>query len=63
MVFLLGLAAEDKDVVHVDDHNPFVNELSEDVVHTSSGTLLAVSETKEHDKRFEQPRFITFSIF
>src|SRR5882724_12377161 len=33
MVFLLCLATENEDVVHVDDYNSFINEFSEDVVH------------------------------
>ena len=54
MVFLLHLAAEDEDVIHVDDHNSFVDELSEDVVHHHLEHCWAVSETKEHDKGFKQ---------
>src|SRR5882724_10485275 len=54
MVFLLCLATKDEDVVHVDDYNSFVNELSEDVVHHCLECRWAVSETKEHDKRFKQ---------
>ena len=52
MVFLLCLAAEDVDVIHVDDCNSFINELSEDVIHHLEHRW-AVSGTKEHDKRFE----------
>src|SRR5882672_3571887 len=54
MVFVLCLAAKDEDVIHVDDHNSFVDELSEDVVHHHLEFHWTVSETKEHDKRFKQ---------
>src|SRR5882724_4452632 len=54
MVFLLCLATKDEDVVHVDDYNSFVNEFSEDVIHHHLECCWAVSETKEHDKRFKQ---------
>src|SRR5882724_4343618 len=54
MVFLLCLATKNEDVVHVDDYNSFVNEFSEDVIHHRLERCRAVSETKEHDKRFEQ---------
>src|SRR5882724_4548632 len=54
MVFLLCLATKNEDVVHVDDYNSFVDELSEDVIHHRLEHRQAVSETKEHDKRFEQ---------
>ena len=53
-MLLLGLANKDEDVVHVDDYNSFVNEFSEDVVHHRLERRWAVSETKEHDKRFKQ---------
>ena len=49
MVFLLCLAPKDEDVVHVDDYNSFVNELSEDVIHHHLEHHQAVSETKEHN--------------
>ena len=52
VVFLFCLAAEDEDVVHVDDHDSFVDELLEDVVHHCLEHHQAVSETKRHDKRF-----------
>src|SRR5882724_4754865 len=54
MVFLLCLATKDEDVVHVDDYNSFINESSENVIHHRLECCQAVSETKEHDKRFEQ---------
>src|SRR5882672_8298368 len=54
VVFLLLLATKDEDVVHIDDHNSFINELSEDVIHHHLEHCRAVSETKEHDKRLEQ---------
>jgi len=54
VVFLLHLATKDEDVVHVDDHNSFINELSEDVIHHHLEHRQAVSETKEHDKGFKQ---------
>src|SRR5882672_181475 len=41
-------------VIHVDDHNSFIDELLEDVIHHHLEHFQAVSETKEHDKRFEQ---------
>src|SRR5882672_340987 len=54
MVFLLCLAAKYEDVIHVDDHNAFIDELSEDVIHHHLECHQAVSETKEHDKGFKQ---------
>src|SRR5882672_4029909 len=54
MVFHFCLATKDEDVVHVDDYNSFVNELSEDVIHHCLECRRAVSETKEHDKGFKQ---------
>ena len=45
LVLLLCLATEDEDVVHVDDYNPFVYELSEDVIHHHLECCQAVSET------------------
>src|SRR5882724_2074447 len=54
MVFLLCLATKNEDVVHVYDYNSFIDELSEDVIHHRLENCWAVSETKEHDKRFEQ---------
>src|SRR5882672_3289022 len=54
MVFLFCLTAKDEDVVHVNDHNSFIDELSEDVIHHCLEHRQAVSETKEHDKRFKQ---------
>src|SRR5882724_5466058 len=54
MVFLLCLATENEDIVHVDDYNSFIDELSEDVIHHHLECCQAVSETKEHDKRFKQ---------
>src|SRR5882724_7341998 len=54
MVFLHCLATENEDVIHVDDYNSFVDELSEDVIHHHLECRWAVSETKEHGKKFEQ---------
>ena len=54
VVFLFCLAAEYEDVVHVDDHNSFVDELSEDVIHHHLECHRTVGETKEHDKGFKQ---------
>src|SRR5882672_8826494 len=54
MVFLFCLTTEDEDVVHVDDYDSFVDELLENVVHHHLECHRAVSETKEHDKRFKQ---------
>src|SRR5882672_6862829 len=54
MVFLLQLATEYEDVVHVDDHDSFIDELSEDVIHHHLECRQAVSETKENDKRLKQ---------
>jgi len=51
---LLGLAAKDEDIVHVDDHNSFVYEFSEDVIHHHLECFQTVSETKEHELGFEQ---------
>jgi len=44
MVFLLCLATENEDVIHVDDYNSFINELSEDVIHHHLERRWAVSE-------------------
>src|SRR5882724_11233805 len=57
MVFLLRLATKNEDVIHVDDYNLFIDELSEDVIHHCLEYRRAVSETKEYDKRFEQALF------
>src|SRR5712664_1688814 len=54
MMFLLCLTAEDEDVIHVDDYDSFVYELSEDVIHHRLERCQTVSETKEHDKGFGQ---------
>src|SRR5882672_8450488 len=51
MVFLLGLAAEDEDVIHVDHYNSFVNELLEDVIHHCLECCQTIGETKKHDKK------------
>src|SRR5882672_9914189 len=53
-VFLFFLSTEDEDVIHIDDYNSFVDELLEDVIHHHLEHHRAVSETKEHDKGFEQ---------
>jgi len=63
MMFLLGLAADDEDVVHVDGHDSFVNELSKDVINHCLECHWAVSETKEHDKRFKQALVIQKATF
>jgi len=44
-----SLAAENKDVIHIYDYHPFVNEFSEDVIHHHLEHCQAASETKEHD--------------
>src|SRR5467141_2105605 len=49
MVFLLCLATKSEDVIHVDDYNSFVDDLSEDVIHHHLECHWAVSEAKEHD--------------
>jgi len=49
VVLLLGLVTKDEDVIHVDDHNPFIYELLEDVIHHHLECRWAVSETEEHD--------------
>ena len=46
VVLLLGLATEDEDVVHVDDHDSFVDNLLEDVVHNCLECHWVVCETK-----------------
>src|SRR5882724_9929854 len=38
VMLLLGLSAEDEDVVHVNNHESFIYEFSEDVSSSSSGT-------------------------
>src|SRR5882672_10250927 len=54
IVFLFCLATKDEDVIHVDDYNSFIDELSEDVIHHHLECRWAVSETTEHDKGFKQ---------
>jgi len=54
MVFLLSLATKDEDIIHVDDHNTFVDELSEDIIHHCLENCQTIGQTKEHDKRFKQ---------
>jgi len=49
MMLLLGLAAEDEDVIHVNNHNSFIYEFSEDVIHHHLECHQAVSEAEEHD--------------
>ena len=63
VMFLLGLAAKDEDVVHVNDHNSFINEFSEDVIYHCLECHWAVSEAKEHDQRFEQASVYPKSCF
>jgi len=52
MMLLLGLAAKDEDVIHVNNHDSFVYEFSEDVIHHHL-ECCQVSEAKEHDHRFK----------
>jgi len=49
VVLLFGLATEDEDVIHVDEHNSFIYELSDDVIDNCLESSWAVSETKDHD--------------
>ena len=43
-----------KDVVHVNNHHPLINELFEQLVHHSLECGGTVAQSKEHDKWFEQ---------
>ena len=49
MMLLLSLATEDEDVIHANDHDSFIYEFSEDVIHHCLEHLWAVSEAKEYD--------------
>jgi len=53
VMLLLGLATEDEDVIHVNDHDSFVDEFSEDVIHHHLECHWAISEAQEHDQMFE----------
>jgi len=52
IMLFLGLATKYEDVVHVNDHDSFVYEFSEDVIHHHL-ECCQVSEAKEHDHRFK----------
>ena len=54
MVLLFGLATKDEDVVHVYDYDSLIYKFLEDVIHHFLECCQAISETKEHDSRFEQ---------
>jgi len=49
MVLFPGMAAENEDVVHIDDYHCFIDEFSEDVINNHLEHLHAVSETKEYE--------------
>src|SRR5882724_6615156 len=49
VMLLLSLAAKDEDVIHVNNHNSFIYEFSEDVIHHHLECHQAVSEAEEHD--------------
>ena len=46
---LLECLREDEDIIHVDHHYSFHDEVSEDVVHHGLEGRGAVGETKEHN--------------
>ena len=48
-MLLLSLSTEDEDVVHVNNHNPFIYEFLEDVIHHCLECRWAASEAEEHD--------------
>jgi len=52
-MLFLGLAAKDEDAIHVNDHNSFVYEFLEDVVHNHLEHCWAISEAEGHDQRFK----------
>jgi len=52
VMLLLGLATEGEDVILVNDHDSFVYEFSEDIIHHHLKCHWAVSEAEEHDQRF-----------
>ena len=43
-----------QDIVHIDCHIPFINEVLEDVVHHGLEGGWAVGEAEEHDQGFEE---------
>ena len=54
VMLLLSLAAKDEDVIHVNNHNSFIYEFSEDVIHYHLECCQPVSEAEEYDQRFKQ---------
>src|SRR5882724_7494421 len=54
VVLLLGLAAKDEDVVHIDGHYSLVDEFFENVVHHCLECGGTVCEAEEHDQRFKK---------
>ena len=43
-----------KDIIHVNCHIPFIDEVFEDVVHPGLEGGWTIGEAKEHDQRFEE---------
>src|SRR5882724_8964012 len=63
MVFLLRLATEPEDVVHVDDYNSFINELSEDVVHHHLDVTGLLVRPKNITRGSNRPQFVQKATF
>ena len=49
MMLLFSLATKNEDVIHVYDYDPFIYELSEDVIPHHLECHQTIGETKEHD--------------
>ena len=43
-----------QDIIHIDHHIPFIDEVLEDVVHHGLESGQAVGEAEEHDQGFEE---------
>ena len=49
-----GIGGEDEEVVHIDDKPSLGNHVAEGIIHESLEDGGGVSESEEHDRRFEQ---------
>jgi len=54
VMLFFSLTAENKDVVHVDGHYPFVNELFEDVIHHCLEGGVDFCQANEHNQGFKE---------
>jgi len=63
MVFLLSLATKDEDIIHVDDHNTFVDELSEDIIHHCLEIVRLLVRPKNMTRGSNRSQFIRKAAF